>query len=80
MTSQTIPADWPACVRFRFLTIVGATVDVMPQPIVAAPDSHEAFCRGCDASYSSATGVNAELKKWAQAHSETCRALPRPTA
>ncbi|MFI1397807.1 hypothetical protein [Streptomyces sp. NPDC020681] len=77
MTGKTA---WPANVLFRFLTIVGATVDIAPQPTAALPDRHAAVCRGCDASYPDANSASHNVKGWAQAHSETCRALPRPTA
>ncbi|WP_406303803.1 hypothetical protein OHA61_17480 [Streptomyces sp. NBC_00885] len=80
MTSQTIPQAWPADVLFRFLTVVGATVDVVPQPTRALPDRHAAVCRGCEASYLTSVGVSYDLKDWAQTHSSNCRALPRPTA
>ncbi|MBT2509664.1 hypothetical protein J7I98_28085 [Streptomyces sp. ISL-98] len=80
MTSQTIETAWPAEVLFRFLTIVGATVDVIPQPSQSLPHRHAATCRGCEATNFNAIGVSNDLKKWAQAHSENCRALPRPTA
>ncbi|WP_327324678.1 hypothetical protein OG735_20805 [Streptomyces sp. NBC_01210] len=80
MTSLTTTIAWPADVLYRFLTIVGATVDVIPQPTRALPDRHAAVCRGCDATYTSAVGVSHDLKEWAQTHSGTCRALPRPTA
>ncbi|MFK4223414.1 hypothetical protein [Streptomyces sp. NPDC019890] len=80
MSSQPITTAWPYEVLYRFLTIVGATVDVIPQSTAVLPERHAAVCRGCDASYTYAVGVSHDLKKWAQAHSETCRALPRPTA
>ena len=79
MTSQTVPTAWPTEVLYRFLTIVGATVDIVPQPAVGLPDRHAAVCRGCEADYTYAVGVSYDLKKWAQGHSETCRALARPT-
>ncbi|NUL02909.1 hypothetical protein HRW07_06550 [Streptomyces lunaelactis] len=79
MTSQ-IATTWPTDVLLRFLTIVGATVDVVPQPTTALPDRHAAICRGCEASYFNHVGVSYDLKDWAQTHSGTCRALPRPTA
>ncbi|MET7715870.1 hypothetical protein [Streptomyces sp. NPDC005407] len=78
MPSQTIPTAWPAYVLYRFLTIVGATVDVTPQPTTALPDRYAAVCQGCHATFTSAVGVSHAIKKWAQSHSETCRALPRP--
>ncbi|WP_406269872.1 hypothetical protein OHT93_17325 [Streptomyces sp. NBC_00191] len=78
MTSQTT-TTWPTDVLYRFLTIVGATVDVVPAPTVAVPDRHAAVCRGCDARHTNAIGVSHDLMEWAQTHSETCRALPRPT-
>ncbi|MET7715274.1 hypothetical protein [Streptomyces sp. NPDC005407] len=78
MTSQTA-TTWPTDVLYRFLTIVGATVDVVPQPSDALPDRHAAICRGCDATYPNAIGVSHHLKDWAQTHSQTCRAMPRPT-
>ncbi|MDQ0941722.1 hypothetical protein [Streptomyces sp. V1I1] len=70
---------WPANVLFRFLTIGGATVDIAPQPTTALPDRYAAVCGGCEASYTNPTGMSHNVKSWAQAHSETCRALPRPT-
>ncbi|MER7662806.1 hypothetical protein [Streptomyces sp. NPDC096193] len=71
---------WPANVLYRFPTIVGATVDVIPQPSANYPDRHASVCQGCDETYDNPACGMHQLKGWAQAHPETCRALPRPTA
>ncbi|MFH8564986.1 hypothetical protein [Streptomyces sp. NPDC017988] len=73
---------WPTGVRYRYLNIVGATVDV-----IRTDTGCEGLCRGCDAHeryQGSADTVDWSLKRriqpWAQTHSETCRALPYPPA
>ncbi|MFG2194970.1 hypothetical protein [Streptomyces sp. NPDC048639] len=81
MTSQTNAVAWPEGVLYRYATIVGATVDV----IACTEGGYEAVCRGCDAPYTpspvaSAEGMQKWVQPWAQEHSTTCRALPRPTA
>lgn len=65
---------WPEGVLFRFLTIVGATVDLRQ----AAHDSAalQGECTGCGNNIS--PDLRYHAKQAAQAHAETCRALPRP--
>ncbi|HET6359174.1 hypothetical protein [Streptomyces sp.] len=79
MTRQTSTAAWPASVLFRFLTIGGATVDISPTD---GPGCHRAHCNGCAATSQTRRGSDGlanSVKPWAQAHAETCRAMPRPT-
>ncbi|MBT2402836.1 MULTISPECIES: hypothetical protein [unclassified Streptomyces] len=79
MTSQT---EWPAGVIARYLTkaaeITGdhqATVDVKQ-----VRDETTATCRGCERDISRYLNYMTEgVKRDAQKHSETCRAIPRPT-
>ncbi|NGO76771.1 hypothetical protein G6045_14005 [Streptomyces sp. YC504] len=70
--------DWPEDVLYRFLTIVGATVDITYLP----DDSYRAHCTGCDSEvnpeHATDYDLNQRVKPWAQKHSETCRALRLP--
>ena len=66
---------WPAGVIARFLTVGGATVDVSENGL--------SCCTGCGhnnrARWFGAQGTTETLaREWAQAHAETCRAMPRP--
>ena len=68
---------WPENVTARFLTIGGATVDILT---TNTRNPTEALCRGCDTSTRYGGPGSADPKRWAQTHSETCRAIPKPTA
>lgn len=84
MSAQTA---WPEGVIGRYLTVGGATVDLIEGDIHVT-----VTCQACpDASwiaYDSPSGSdNPDRKKaveragdWAQGHAETCRAMPKPDA
>lgn len=66
---------WPDGVIARYLTVAGATVDL----IKTKPDSgyvDGGDCTGCGYHIDWTTVNSARYK--AQTHAETCRALPRP--
>ncbi|WP_030764807.1 hypothetical protein [Streptomyces sp. NRRL F-2664] len=72
---------WPEGVTHRYLTVGGSTVDVL-----GGHPSHWA-CRACPGTskgkYTGPFGdpfSAATIHEQAQAHAETCRAMPRPTA
>ncbi|MGV9275953.1 hypothetical protein [Streptomyces griseosporeus] len=69
---QTAPSSaWPEGVVARYLTLVGATVDVR------ANGPHSRFeCTGCP--IDSGPWPHNMAHERAQAHAEKCRALPRP--
>jgi hypothetical protein len=73
-TSTTFAAAWPEGVIARYLTVAGATVDL------TGGGNHTYYrCTGCD--FGKGTWWNERTAlDHAQAHAETCRALPRPTA
>jgi hypothetical protein len=79
----------------RYLTVGGATVDIAHDTLYLAdtePNVSVARCGGCAAycneewgQYAStydngSSAADYEPRKWAQAHAEKCRAMPRPTA
>jgi hypothetical protein len=67
--------SWPDGVFARYLTVAGATVDL----VKAKPESgyvDGGDCTGCDY-HIDWTPVKFARQK-AQAHAETCRALPKP--
>jgi hypothetical protein len=70
---QAEATAWPEGVIARYMNLVGATVDLRERGITVL-----ARCSGCrfDVSSSSDGWVHDQ----AQAHAETCRALPRPEA
>ncbi|MEU3507651.1 hypothetical protein ABZ733_06945 [Streptomyces longwoodensis] len=71
---------WKAGIIARYWTIAGATVDVS-ESALATDDEYsrcDVKCTGCPYEDSSRIADNAH--RLAQAHSETCRALPRPEA
>lgn len=75
MTTQT--TSWPENVTARFLTIGGATVDLL------AADKWnpaQALCLGCGTSNRDGGPGSIDPKRWAQTHAETCRAIPKPSA
>jgi hypothetical protein len=66
---------WPKDVIARYLTIGGATVDVTGGGL------HTGYqCTACPYGSSGPTRHENYAHKAAQAHAETCRGLPRPTA
>lgn len=90
---QPTPAPWPDGTQARYLTVANALVDISHDTHLLAdtePDLSIARCGGCEASHhepwrdysyrndNGSRGADAEVGKWAQAHAETCRALPRP--
>jgi hypothetical protein len=74
MSQQAGPfaTPWPSKVTHRFLTVVGATVDLRPYDA----DGSIGTCTGCDKEVW--RGTTAYTKEEAQKHAERCRALPRP--
>jgi hypothetical protein len=74
MTTQT--DTWPENVLARYLTIGGATVNLYNadqwSPVSAT-------CAGCSTSNLDGGPDAINPKKWAQAHAERCRAMPKPT-
>jgi hypothetical protein len=64
---------WPEGVIARYLTTVGATVDLR-----GTRDSASYKCWGCDDS--TALYGERRTRELAQDHAEKCRALPRPAA
>ena len=64
----TKPATWPEDVVARYLTIGGATVDISGAGTTVD-------CRGCGDSKLLSPDHAA---RYAQAHAEDCRAMPRP--
>jgi hypothetical protein len=73
---QTVAAQqpWPEGVLFRFLNLVGATVDL--RQAATGPNSLQSECTGCGTPFG--PDHNFLVKQAAQQHAETCRALPRP--
>ena len=71
---------WPEGVDVRYLTVGGATVDLrftthdnhLGEPVKGA----RAECLGCLTHYG--PDLADTTRRQAQAHAETCRALPRP--
>ncbi len=70
-TSPFTPA-WPEGVTARYLTLAGATVDVR-----GSGDRTSYRCTGCPLE-SGPFWHHTVAHESAQAHAETCRALPRP--
>ena len=90
---QPTPTPWPEATVARYLTVGGALVDISHDKHLTAdtkPNLSIARCGGCGASHhepwrdygfrtdNGSRGADTEAGKWAQAHAETCRALPRP--
>lgn len=79
----------PAGVTARYLTAVGAHVDISP---IEHSTSHSVICGGCEyesvltgaglSGYDTAEYVTQrtgqDARRWAQTHAGTCRALPKP--
>lgn len=89
---STDTATWPEGVIARYLTVGGATVDINHDTLY--PDDTEpnvscARCQGCDAycneewghyrAFYASSSADDVVRPWAQAHAETCRAMPKPT-
>lgn len=95
---------WPDGVIARYLTVGGATVDVIERAgyyDVKHPTETQAACTGCSMAETFEWGwspshaefgtgpqpnfdeggrwTTPEARDWAQAHAETCRAMPKPT-
>ncbi|WP_327738428.1 hypothetical protein OG749_36200 [Streptomyces nojiriensis] len=87
-------AAWPAGVIARYLTkaaeILGEDITVN---VFETKDGHQAHCRGCRCNSfdytpeyvltvvdgrACARPTDLQACDWAQAHAETCRAMPRP--
>ena len=67
----------------RYLTVGGATVDIRPVSDAEWDDRREATCTGCGANdwqrhYRKPVNDLDSARRWAQAHAEKCRAMPRP--
>lgn len=84
-------ATWPDGVVGRYLTTAGVslcdptiTVDISLLPS-RSEDAAAARCTGCtetrefDTYYGTDRNTQ-DARKWAQAHAETCRAIPNPNA
>lgn len=77
---------WPEGVVARYLTkaaeITGdfsLTVDLFDRiRPPRGPDKTAAVCRGCGLDCTNY--YESSVRSWAQAHAETCRAMPHPTA
>ncbi|GFH36613.1 hypothetical protein [Streptomyces pacificus] len=81
MTQTDRQTAWPEGVTARYLTIAGATVDITGDDY--GTHRPNARCGGCPqtfATHSHCITSLAMAHRWAQEHSEKCRALPRPTA
>jgi hypothetical protein len=73
---QPTGTAWPEGVVARYLTVGGATVDIIA--FEDSPDAFEVACTGCanDLPYASI----GEARRWSQGHAEWCRAMPKPEA
>jgi hypothetical protein len=78
---------WPEGVIARYLTVGGATVDILDKKDEHdehdEPGEYVARCTGCTADWSNTrSGWNLEfqVRPWAQGHAEKCRAMPKPEA
>lgn len=68
---------WPENVIARFLTIGGATVDLLTAD---KWNPTQSLCLGCGTSNRDGGPGAIDPKRWAQTHAETCRAMSKPTA
>ncbi|MEW1630812.1 hypothetical protein AB0387_26060 [Streptomyces sp. NPDC089173] len=90
MTTQTA---WPENAIARYLTVGGATIDLTHDTLQAddtEPNVSIVHCGGCLAYSSSEWRLHADqwgdgsnwadeaVRRWAQSHAETCRAIPKP--
>lgn len=91
ITTETV---WPEGLIARYLTVGGATINISHDTLYLSdtePSVTIAQCGGCDARHNEEWGQYAyrynsgsraadeEVGKWAQAHAEKCRAMPRPS-
>lgn len=76
MNGQPNTEPWPEGVLFRYQTLVKATVDL--RQAATTPATLHGEYTGCASTIGQ--GGNFRIKQAAQAHAETCRALPRPEA
>ncbi|GAA2629815.1 hypothetical protein [Streptomyces axinellae] len=70
-------STWPEGVIARYLTVAGATVDVIDK----GEDTYwryELVCRSCPETFDDSNEY--EVRDRAQSHAESCRAMPRPQA
>ncbi|WP_369359572.1 hypothetical protein [Streptomyces sp. cg2] len=65
-------ATWPEGVIARYLTLAHATVDLTRH------DSGDVSCECTGCGYNRSAWAEPVIRDRAQAHAETCRALPRP--
>lgn len=87
MANATTPENLIA----RYLTVGGATVDVIATKYVDVDPNHRADCNGCgkyeetaeahtEARYERYVRETTEkIRQWAQAHAEYCRAMSMET-
>lgn len=76
MTTDTTTA-WPEGVIARYLTVGGATIDVIDKGDGHYPAwRYEMACRGCPDELSDSH--ESLIRRRAQEHAETCRAMPCP--
>ncbi|MEU7201423.1 hypothetical protein [Streptomyces sp. NPDC045470] len=80
-----LAAGWPEGVFARYLTVAGATVDLIKRyDAWSVPDPVDVLgrCSGCwrDVIHAAdpTDDFERESRAWAQEHAEKCRALPRP--
>jgi hypothetical protein len=75
---------WPEGVIARYLTVGGATVDILDKKDEHdEPGEYVARCTGCTADWSNTRSdwnLQFQVRPWAQAHAEKCRAMPKPEA
>lgn len=70
------PTPWPDGVIARYLTVVGAHVDLTGEGY-----NTKGVCGGCQGTPSTDGYHSSHIdvaRLWAQRHAERCRALPRP--
>ncbi|MFJ8208131.1 hypothetical protein [Streptomyces sp. NPDC096033] len=70
-----MPETWAEGAIARYLTVGGATVFVWDATEWAPVCS---ICTGCGTSSRDGGPNSSKPDQWAQAHAETCRAMPRP--
>lgn len=81
MTQQPVTtprqAPWPDGVIARYLTVAGATVDLVDR----TEESYWRYNTACGGCPHKDSFLSVEpARRDAQTHAERCRALPRPTA
>ena len=73
MFEPNTTTDWPDGVIVRYLTAGGATVD-----LTGGGNSTCHRCTGCGAGSADYGEAERTARRYAQAHAEKCRALPKP--